>query len=187
VPRTPWLAVGGPAGETTLILVPTINSRHWNACYLQLSVQRCQHPPPTGRALWWWGGSAWLRCAGRGGTEQCAAAPARWATSRAGARARRMHGSNRSHQSAAPFSSLINSSSTRVAVLATGPRRREFFLSGRRLPFGLNQVFRKTNRKTEGPQHFAFPEISRENRGSLVLHSGNSRVSLSLRAVWGKI
>ena len=28
-----------------LILVPTIISRHWNACYLQLlSVQRCQHP-----------------------------------------------------------------------------------------------------------------------------------------------
>ena len=28
---------------------------------------------------------------------------------------------------------------------------------------GLNPVFRKTKRKTEGPQHFAFPEISREN------------------------
>ena len=29
-----------------LILVSTINSRHWNTCYLQLlSVQRCQHPP----------------------------------------------------------------------------------------------------------------------------------------------
>ena len=48
------------------------------------------------------------------------------------------------------------------------------------LSLGLNQVFRKTKRKTEGPQHFAFPEISRENRGCLVLHSGNSRVSLSL-------
>ncbi|EOD07031.1 hypothetical protein EMIHUDRAFT_198278 [Emiliania huxleyi CCMP1516] len=36
---------------------------------------------------------------------------------------------------------------------------------------GLGQVFRKTKRKTEGPQHFAFPEISRENRGCLVLHS----------------
>ena len=32
-------------------------------------------------------------------------------------------------------------------------------------PLGLNEVFRKTKRKTEGPQHFAFPEISRENRG----------------------
>ena len=33
-----------------LILVPTINSRHWNACYLQLlSVQRCQHPPQADR------------------------------------------------------------------------------------------------------------------------------------------
>ena len=29
-----------------LILMPTINSRNSNACYLQLlSVQRCQHPP----------------------------------------------------------------------------------------------------------------------------------------------
>ena len=56
---------------------------------------------------------------------------------------------------------------------------------------GLDPVFRKTKRKTEGPQHFAFPENSRETRGCLVLHSGNSRVSLSLRAglavVWGKI
>ena len=51
---------------------------------------------------------------------------------------------------------------------------------------GINQVFRKTKRKTEGPQHFAFPEISRENRGCLVLHSGNSRVSLSLRAGLGQ-
>ena len=56
MPRTPRLAVGGPAGETTLILMPTINYRHWNACYLQLlSVQRCQHPP-TGRALLLGGG-----------------------------------------------------------------------------------------------------------------------------------
>ena len=39
------------------------------------------------------------------------------------------------------------------------------------LRVGLHQVFRKTKRKTEGPQHFAFPEISRENRGCLVLHS----------------
>ena len=31
---------------------------------------------------------------------------------------------------------------------------------------GLSTVFRKTKRKTEGPQHFAFPEISRENRGN---------------------
>ena len=45
---------------------------------------------------------------------------------------------------------------------------------------GLYILFRQTKRKTEGPQHFAFPEISRENRGCLVLHSGNSRVSLSL-------
>ena len=37
---------------------------------------------------------------------------------------------------------------------------------------GLEQVFRKTKRKTEGPQHLAFPEISRENRGCLFLHSG---------------
>ena len=58
---------------------------------------------------------------------------------------------------------------------------------------GLSQVFRQTKRKTEGPQHFAFPEISRENRGCLVLHSvslefpsGNSRVSLSLRAGLGQ-
>ena len=48
------------------------------------------------------------------------------------------------------------------------------------------KLFRQTKRKTEGPQHFAFPEISRENRGCLVLHSGNSRVSLSLRAGLGQ-
>ena len=36
-----------------LILMPTINSRHWNACYLQLlSVQRCQHPPQAERCCW---------------------------------------------------------------------------------------------------------------------------------------
>ena len=36
-----------------LILVPTINYRHWNACYLQLlSVQRCQHPPQAERSCW---------------------------------------------------------------------------------------------------------------------------------------
>ena len=36
-----------------LILMPTINSRHWNACYLQLlSVQRCQHPPQAERSCW---------------------------------------------------------------------------------------------------------------------------------------
>ena len=52
--------------------------------------------------------------------------------------------------------------------------------------FGLYILFRQTKRKTEGPQHFAFPEISRENRGCLVLHSGNSRVSLSLRAGLGQ-
>ena len=51
---------------------------------------------------------------------------------------------------------------------------------------GLEQVFRKTKRKTEGPQHFAFPEISRENRGCLVLRSGNSLFSLSLRAGLGQ-
>ena len=51
---------------------------------------------------------------------------------------------------------------------------------------GLNEVFRKTKRKTEGPQHFAFPEISRENRGCLVLNSGNSLFSLSLRAGLGQ-
>ena len=37
-----------------LILMPTINSRNSNACYLQLlSVQRCQHPPAA--ELWCWG------------------------------------------------------------------------------------------------------------------------------------
>ena len=36
-----------------LILMPTINSRHWNTCYLQLlSVQRCQHPPQAERSCW---------------------------------------------------------------------------------------------------------------------------------------
>ena len=40
-----------------LILMPTINSRHWNACYLQLlSVQRCQHPPQAERCLLLGGG-----------------------------------------------------------------------------------------------------------------------------------
>ena len=35
-----------------LILMPTINSRNSNACYLQLlSVQRCQHPPAAESAL----------------------------------------------------------------------------------------------------------------------------------------
>ena len=45
----------------------------------------------------------------------------------------------------------------------------------------------------EGPQHFAFLEISRENRGCLVLYSvslefpsGKSRVSLRLRAGLGQ-
>ena len=43
-----------------LILVPTINYRHWNACYLQLlSVDCTEMPaPPTGRALLLGGGSA---------------------------------------------------------------------------------------------------------------------------------
>ena len=36
-----------------LILMPTINSRNSNACYLQLlSVQRCQHPPQAERCCW---------------------------------------------------------------------------------------------------------------------------------------
>ena len=36
-----------------LILMPTINSRNSNACYLQLlSVQRCQHPPAAERCCW---------------------------------------------------------------------------------------------------------------------------------------
>ena len=38
-----------------LVLVSTINSRHWNAnrTYLQLlSVQRCQHPPQAERCCW---------------------------------------------------------------------------------------------------------------------------------------
>ena len=51
---------------------------------------------------------------------------------------------------------------------------------------GLYPCFRKPKRKREGPQHFSFPEISRETRGCLVLHSGNSRVSLSLRAGLGQ-
>ena len=41
-----------------LILVSTINSRHWNTCYLQLlSVQRCQHPPQAEAQRCCWGGS----------------------------------------------------------------------------------------------------------------------------------
>ena len=48
-----------------LILVPTINSRHWNACYLQLlSVQRCQHPPQAERSCWGGGRPHDFRCAG---------------------------------------------------------------------------------------------------------------------------
>ena len=47
-----------------LILMPTINSRHWNACYLQLlSVQRCQHPPQAERSCWGGVGHG-FRCAG---------------------------------------------------------------------------------------------------------------------------
>ena len=43
-----------------LILMPTINSRHWNACYLQLlSVQRCQHPPQQQRSAC---GGCWHLC-----------------------------------------------------------------------------------------------------------------------------
>ena len=48
--------------------------------------------------------------------------------------------------------------------MATGPAARPLLL-------GLNKLFRQTKRKTEGPQHFAFLEISRENRGFWVLHS----------------
>ena len=55
-----------------------------------------------------------------------------------------------------------------------------------RYAFGLYESFRQPRGKPEGPQHFAFPEISRETRGCLVLHSGNSRVSLSLRAGLGQ-
>ena len=58
---------------------------------------------------------------------------------------------------------------------------------------GLYESFRQPRGKPEGPQHFAFPEVSRETRGCLVLHSvslefpsGNSRVSLSLRAGLGQ-
>ena len=51
---------------------------------------------------------------------------------------------------------------------------------------GLHIRFRKPKRKREGPQHFSFPEISKETRGCLVLHSGNSRVCLSLRAGLGQ-
>ena len=48
-----------------LILMPTINSRHWNACYLQLlsAVQRCQHPPQAERSCWGGVGHE-LSCAG---------------------------------------------------------------------------------------------------------------------------
>ena len=60
-----------------LILMPTINSRNSNACYLQLlSVQRsrCQHPPAAERSCWGGVGHD-FRCAG--GVEQCVAALAR--------------------------------------------------------------------------------------------------------------
>ena len=47
-----------------LILVSTINSRHWNTCYLQLlSVQRCQHPPQAERSCLGGVGHG-FRCAG---------------------------------------------------------------------------------------------------------------------------
>ena len=59
--------------------------------------------------------------------------------------------------------------------------------------FGLSKGFRQPRGKPEGPQHFAFPEVSRETRRCLVLHSvslefpsGNSQVSLSLRAGLGQ-
>ena len=59
---------------------------------------------------------------------------------------------------------------------------------------GLSEGFRQPRGKPEGPQHFAFPEVSRETRGCLVLHSvslefpsGNSRVSLSLKKQMLKI
>ena len=75
--------------------------------------------------------------------------------------------------------------------LAGGALSHPFILRGQKFSrdsggVGLYIPFRQTKRKTEGPQHFAFPEISRENRGCLVLHSGNSRVSLSLRAGLGQ-
>ena len=52
------------------------------------------------------------------------------------------------------------------------------------LEFGLGEVFRKRQKgkhRATVPSTlvFAFPEISRENRGCLVLHSGNSRLSLT--------
>ena len=60
VPRTSRLAVREGPPVRPLILVPTINYRHWNACYLQLlSVQRCQHPPQAERYCWG-GGRPWL-------------------------------------------------------------------------------------------------------------------------------
>ena len=40
-----------------LILVPTINSRHWNACYFTAAVCTEMPAPPTGRALLLGGGS----------------------------------------------------------------------------------------------------------------------------------
>jgi len=68
-------------------------------------------------------------------------------------------------------------------------------LLGRPRKLAFSKGFRKPKRKPEGPQHFVFefPEVSRETRGCLVLHSvslelssGNSRVSLSLRAGLGQ-
>ena len=64
---------------------------------------------------------------------------------------------------------------------STGVCRRGFvsrILTHTRRGVGLNEVFRKTKRKTEGPQHFAFPEISRENRGVFGAPFCFSRVSL---------
>ena len=70
-----------------------------------------------------------------------------------------------------------------------------FVQRGKKTPWcvGLSEGFRQPRGKPECPQHFAFPEVSRETRGCLVLHSvslefpsGNSRVSLSLRAGLGQ-
>ena len=61
-----------------------------------------------------------------------------------------------------------------------------------RLSIGLHKLFRQTKRKTEGPQQFAFPEISRENRGCLEFGAPFWKLasfpeSESWSGHWGKI
>jgi len=70
VPRTSRLAVGGPAGETTDFVVPTIYSRHLERMLLQLAVYTEMPAPPTGRALLL--GARPLQCAEAGCTSPSA-------------------------------------------------------------------------------------------------------------------